>query len=166
MYSIYYKSDDTPHHILHFHACLHISVNLCTYFPFTYQHIKKPSKQQYLRRDGLSIIIKHGSARLRHGYIDDCGDVPRQRVINDDMLLQSLINICYRANRWAVYFLFDFYMRRHALAKVFSSVNYYKNFFFKVEALQKYQIIETFCRVALAKGAGTHEVVGQQKESS
>lgn len=39
-------------------------------------------------------------------------------------------------------------------------------FFFKVEALQKYQIIETFCRVALAKGAGTHEVVGQQKESS
>lgn len=57
-------------------------------------------------------------------------------------------------------------MRRHALAKVFSSVNYYKNFFLKVEALQKYQIIETFCRVALAKGAGTHEVVGQQKESS
>lgn len=41
----------------------------------------------------MSVVIKDGGVREGHGGVDDGGDVPGQRVVNDDVLLQTLVSI-------------------------------------------------------------------------
>lgn len=45
-----------------------------------------------LCRDGLSVVVIDGCAGERYSDVNYGGDVPRQWVVNDHVLLQSLIS--------------------------------------------------------------------------